>query len=422
MSNKKQILFMHQNFPGQYRHLAPALNDDKRFDVSALSIEKNNIQNIKQHYYTLAIGNNEKTHRLALEFEAKMIRAEAAAKKCIELKKEGLSPDIIISHPGWGETLFIKEVWPNAKLMNYFEFYYNTSNSDVDFDKVDGLNVDQDFNMYTKLIARNQPLLMSYMQSDALIAPTQFQANVAPKEIKKNIHVIHDGVDTNILKPYNDAFITITKDKGLTEEKELKLTKKNKIITFVNRTLEPYRGYHIFMRSLPQILEKHPDAYVLIIGEKHGVSYGAKPPDGKTYKDMFLDEVREDLKDHINQIKFLGRVDYKSLLSVFAISSAHIYLTYPFVLSWSMLEAMSMGCLVIGSKTEPVTEVLKDNYNGLLVDFHDHDELAKKVNECLSNKSDYDEIRKKARDTIIENYDLKSVCLPKQLELVESLF
>ena len=176
------------------------------------------------------------------------------------------------------------------------------------------------------------------------------------------------------------------------------------------------------MRSLPQILEKHPDAYVLIIGEKHGVSYGAKPPDGKTYKDMFLDEVREDLKDHINQIKFLGRVDYKSLLSVFAISSAHIYLTYPFVLSWSMLEAMSMGSLVIGSKTEPVTEVLKDNENGLLVDFHDHDALAKKVNECLSNKSDYDEIRKKARDTIIENYDLNSVCLPKQLELVESLF
>ena len=421
MSKKKQVLFMHQNFPGQYRHLAPALNENKNYEVSALSINKNHVPNIKQHFYTLNVGNNEKTHRLALEFEAKMIRAEAAALRCIELKKEGISPDVIISHPGWGETLFVKEVWPKAKIMNYFEFYYNTTESDVDFDKIDGLDVDKDFDMYSKLIARNQPLLMSYSESDALIAPTKFQASVAPEFIKKNIHIIHDGIDTNILKPYEDAFVTITKSAGLAEEKEMRLTKKDKIITFVNRTLEPYRGYHIFMRSLPKILEKHPDAYVLIIGGKEGVSYGANPPDGTTYKDMFFNEVKEDLKDHIERIKFLGRVDYRSLLSVFAISSAHIYFTYPFVLSWSMLEAMAMGCLIIGSKTEPVEEVIKDKVNGLLVDFHDHKALAEKVDLVLKNQDDFIKIRKKARETIVKGYDLKTVCLPKQVNLVESL-
>ncbi len=420
MSKKKNILFMHQNFPGQYRHLAPALNNNKNFEVSALSINKNDVPNIKQHFYSLSTGNNEKTHRLALEFEAKMIRAEAATLRCIELKKDGLNPNVIISHPGWGETLFIKEVWPEAKIMNYFEFYYNTSDSDVDFDKVDGLDVDKDFDMYSKLIARNQPLLMSYLESDALIAPTKFQASVAPEFIKKNIHVIHDGVDTNLLKPYKDAFVTMTKNEGLAE-KEIKLTKKDKIITFVNRTLEPYRGYHIFMRSLPKILEKHPDAYVLIIGGKEGVSYGANPPEGTTYKDMFFDEVKDDLKNHIDRIKFLGKVDYKSLLSIFAISSAHIYLTYPFVLSWSMLEAMSMGCLIIGSKTEPVEEVINDGINGILVDFHDHEALSEKVNLALENQKDFDKIREKARETIVKGYDLKSVCLPKQVNLVESL-
>ena len=199
------------------------------------------------------------------------------------------------------------------------------------------------------------------------------------------------------------------------------LTKKDKIVTFVNRNLEPYRGYHIFMRALPEILEKHPDAYILIVGE-FGVSYGATPKDGTSYKDKFLNEVRKDLKENIKRLRFLGRVDYNSLISMFRVSSAHVYLTYPFVLSWSMIEAMSVGSLVIGSDTEPVKEVISNNKNGLLVDFHDPKNLAKKVIEVLDNKDDYDVIRSEARKTVIKNYDLNTVRLPKQIELVESLF
>ena len=419
MSKKKQILFAHQNFPAQYKHLAPALSNRKDIEVSSLAITQRKIANINNYFYSLSTGNNDGTHRLALEFEAKMIRAESAAKRCIELREDGFEPDVVISHPGWGETLFIKEVWPKTKLLNYFEYYYHTNNSDVDFDNDPELHYEMGFDLYTKLIARNQPLLMSCLQSDAMISPTKFQADTAPNAFRDNIHVIHDGVDTDFLKPDDEAYITLSKESGLANE-VTKLTKKDKIITFVNRNLEPYRGYHIFMRALPEILDKHPDAYILIVGE-FGVSYGATPRDGISYKDKYLNEVRKDLKENIKRLRFLGRVDYNSLISMFRVSSAHIYLTYPFVLSWSMIEAMSVGSLVIGSDTEPVREVINNNKNGFLVDFHDPKNLAKKVIEVLDNKDEFDTIRSNARKSVIKNYDLNTICLPKQIELVESL-
>lgn len=422
MSKKKQILFVHQNFPAQFKSLAPALAKMDEYEVFSLSLSENkkNLKNtnFENYFYSLETGNNDGTHRLALEFEAKMLRAEAAAKKCISLKNKGLNPSLIISHPGWGETLFLQEIWPDTKLLNYFEFYYHTSNSDVDFDNDKDVNSDEGFNLYTKLIARNSPLLASYIQSDALIAPTKFQAGMAPDIIKDNINIIHDGVQTKLLKPYKDAYVTLSKSDLV--QKEQKLTKKDKIITFVNRNLEPYRGYHIFMRSLPEIMEKHPDAYVLIIGG-HDVSYGARPPEGTSYKNIYFDEVKDDLKKHIDRVRFLGRVDYQSLLALFAVSSVHVYFTYPFVLSWSMLEAMAMECLVIGSKTEPVEEVIKDSQNGFLIDFFDSKGLSAKVNEVLDNKDNFKKIRANARKTIIKNYDLDTVCLPKQIDLVESL-
>ena len=419
MGKKKHILFAHQNFPAQYKHLAPALSNRKNIEVSSLAITQRKIANINNYFYSLSTGNNDGTHRLALEFEAKMIRAESAAKRCIELREDGFEPDVVISHPGWGETLFIKEVWPKTKLLNYFEYYYHTNNSDVDFDNDPELHYEMGFDLYTKLIARNQPLLMSCLQSDAMISPTKFQADTAPNAFRDNIHVIHDGVDTDFLKPDDEAYITLSKESGLANE-VTKLTKKDKIITFVNRNLEPYRGYHIFMRALPEILDKHPDAYILIVGE-FGVSYGATPRDGISYKDKYLNEVRKDLKENIKRLRFLGRVDYNSLISMFRVSSAHIYLTYPFVLSWSMIEAMSVGSLVIGSDTEPVREVINNNKNGFLVDFHDPKNLAKKVIEVLDNKDEFDAIRSNARKSVIKNYDLNTICLPKQIELVESL-
>ncbi len=423
---KKKILFLHQNFPAQFKSLAPHLALNKNYEIYSLSLKKNrnkeeldeslsSMEDIVHYQYEITRGSTEDIHVLAAEFEAKMIRAEAVAKKCIDLKEGGLNPDLIINHPGWGEIYLLKDVWPEAKWLSYFEFYYNTKGSDIDFDLGEENHPKPGFDLFAKLRARNAPGMMSYLESDKLISPTEFQKSTAPNEFRKKIKVIHDGIDTNIIKPIKGISVEVE----IKNQIKLTLTKKDKIVTFINRNLEPYRGYHSFMRSIPGIQKKHPDALFLIIGGDK-VSYGAQSISGESYKNIYFNEVKDNLIDP-NKLLFLGKIEYDNLLKILSISSAHIYLTYPFVLSWSMLEAMALENIIIGSKTEPVEEIINHNKNGLLVDFFDINQISKTVNDVLSNPSKYQTIKKNARKTIISKYDLNKVCLPEQVKLVEGL-
>lgn len=425
---KKKILFLHQNFPGQYKHLARVLAEKTRHEIHSLSLDSettSSVEKLKEayskithHKYSISTINGKNVNRLAVEFETKMIRAESVLRKSLEMKENGFNPNLLIIHPGWGEGFLLKEVWPEAKILNYFEFFYNTRNSDVDFDLSESNHPNYDIELKTKLVARNAPFLSACNQSDVMISPTNFQKNTAPKEYRQKIKVIHDGIDTSALKSNPKSNITLSRKLENGDTETINLTKKNKVIAFVNRNLEPYRGYHIFMRSLPAIIKEHPDAYILIVGG-HGVSYGARPKNN-SYKDLYYDEIKDQIPKE-NNIKFLGFVDYQVLLSIFDIASVHIYLTYPFVLSWSMLESMSLGGLVIGSKTPPVEEVIKHNKNGLLVDFFDYKAISSKVIDILNNPSSYSKIRKEARKTVVENYDLYKNSIPKQMEIIESL-
>jgi len=412
MKNKKKILFVHQNFPAQYRHLSNALVD-KGYDVHTLSITQSNIEGMSNHHYKITRGSSDNINIWATEFETKMIRAEAAEKKAQELKKNGFIPNVIIGHPGWGETFFLKEVWPNAKLISYVEFYYKTKDSDIDFDRDFNEKIlKRDFKEYLhftslKLTARNAPFLATYSTSEYLIAPTYFQKNLIPKSLRDNVEVIHDGIDTNILKPNPE--VTITYDGK-------KFTKSDNIITYVSRALDPYRGFHILMKSLPKILKDNPNAYVFIIGEEKSSGYGAASPDGRSFKDIFFSEISHEIDT--DRVIFFGRVPYEEFIKVIQISSVHIYLTYPFILSWSILEAMSCESIVIASNTSPVTEVIKDNENGLLIDFFDFKALSDNVSKVLKNKEKYKSIGVNARKTILDNFDLEKKCLPAQLDLV----
>ena len=415
MAKKYKVLFIHQNFPGQYKHLAPALAKMKNIEAYSISKEDESLPNIKHYKYKIKNTNVPGVNNLAIEFETKMIRAKAVADLCLEMKGDGINPDVILSHPGWGESFLLKEVWPDAKFLNYFEFYYNTKDSDIDFDLKEKQRPDYDFNLRSKLRARNAPFLSAFEQSDIMISPTEFQKSTAPAIFQDLISVVHEGIDTKLIKPNANANLTL---KNETNGKIEEITKDNKVITFVNRNLEPYRGYHIFMRSLPDIIKNHPDAYILIVGGDQ-VSYGATPKEG-SYKDIYYNEIKNKIpKD--NRIRFLGKIPYNTFLNLIALSSVHVYLTYPFVLSWSMLEAMAMEALIIGSKTKPVEEVIKDNKNGLLVDFFDYKKLSLMVTDVLNNPEKYSSIKKEARKTIVDNYDLEKVCLPKQIEIFEKL-
>jgi glycosyltransferase involved in cell wall biosynthesis len=253
---------------------------------------------------------------------------------------------------------------------------------------------------------KNASSLLALSDCDRGIAPTTWQRSTFPKEYLDRIDVVHEGVDVDIVKPNRDASFQLTDGKTLTRDDE--------VLTYVTRNLEPLRGCHIFLRSLPRILKERPNAQVLIVGGD-GTSYGAQPPRGKTWKSIFFDEVKDKLD--LSRVHFTGVLPYDQYLSVLQISSAHVYLTYPFVTSWSLVEALSAGCLVIGSDTSPVRELI-DGSNGFLVPFFDIDGLSKQVIEVLAGGPHLDAIRAKARQSTVERYDKARICVPKLMSLL----
>lgn len=404
------ILFIHQNFPAQFKHLAPALAHSGH-QVLALSTRTGPaLAGVKQLVYPIRQASSEQIHNLAADFETKVIRAQACAEAMLQLKQQGFVPDLVIAHPGWGEALFVKEIFPATKTLFFLEFFYHAYGADTHFDS----EFEQE-NWFSdaKIRVKNATNLLSLQQMDFAYTPTAWQKQTFPALYHPQIRVIHDGIDTDYLQPQSDTSLTIQHN-----DVSLSLRPGDEIITFVNRNLEPYRGYHRFMRALPAILEARPKARVLLVGGDQ-LSYGAPAHAGKSWKQVMLDELGSQLD--LSRVHFLGALPYESYLQVLRVSAVHVYLTYPFVLSWSMLEAMALGCLVVGSRTAPVTEVIQHGENGLLVDFFNQDELVAAVTDALAHPETYREIRQQARQHIVTHYDLQRRCLPAQLQLVQQL-
>ena len=403
-----KYLFVHQNMPGQYKHICQRLAADK--DNSVVFITKREgleLPNIKKVLYKPHREPAESTHRYIREAERGILHGQEVARKALALKAQGFVPDVIVGHPGWGETLYLKDVYPDTPLLGFFEFYYHSVGSDVGFDPESPVTLDTHCRIRTKNIIQ----FMGIEAADAGMSPTYWQFQQYPEEFQYKISVIHDGIDTKVCVPDSGAFLEIRNTDGVTT----RLNQGEEIVTFVVRNLEPYRGFPQFMRAAELILKRRPKAKIIIVGGDD-VSYGRALPDGQTYRKQMLEEVDLDM----SRVFFIGRVPYSTYLKVIQVSGVHVYLTYPFVLSWSMLEAMSSECLVVASSTPPVTEVVKDGVNGLLVDFFDHESIAARVDEVLDHKDRMAAIRKKARQTIVQNFELES-CLTAQLKLIESL-
>ena len=408
-----KILFIHQNFPGQFKHLAPALAKHGHDTVAlTLRVEKPTKWNgVRVLPYKLKPRAAQNTHPWLVDFDTKVTRAEACYHAAVQLREQGFTPDLIIAHPGWGESLFLKDVWPKAKMAIYCELYHKAEYPHTGFDKEFRPEIRATEAMRLRL--KNVNNHEHFDIADAGISPTAFQADTFPPEFRDKITVCHDGIHTDVLTPDSAARLTLPTGETL--------TRKDELITFVNRNLEPYRGYHVFMRALPRLLKERPNARVLIVGGDD-VSYGARPPKGQTWKQIFIDEVRSQIPDQDwTRVHFLGRIPYDQFQSLLKVSRVHVYLTYPFVLSWSLFETMSVQGAIVASKTAPVEEAIIHGQNGRLVDFFDKDALFEEVTRLLDNASEREELGRAARKLIVNNYDLASICLPKQLSWVESL-
>jgi glycosyltransferase involved in cell wall biosynthesis len=260
---------------------------------------------------------------------------------------------------------------------------------------------------------KNLNNLLHFDIADAGLSPTHWQASTFPLPFRDRITVVHDGIDTEAVRP--DPNVTITLGNGLA------LSRNDEVVTFVNRNLEPYRGYHTFMRALPSLLRQRPNAQVLIVGGD-SVSYGAKPAGDSTWKTIFANEVRPQISDaDWARVHFLGNLPYQQFIPLLQLSTVHVYLTYPFVLSWSLLEAMSAGCAIVASDTAPLREAIRHNETGLLVDFFDANALAEHVGALLADTQTRKKLGENARTFARAHYDLKTQCLPGQIAWVEQL-
>lgn len=401
-----KILFVHQNFPGQYLHLARHLAALPGNEVVFITQRKDaTLPGIKNIVYAPQRSITNGIHHYLLDTEAGVLNAQMVAREALELKKTGFVPDVMLGHNGWGEIWYLKDVFPQTPLIGYFEFFYSLYGADVGFDSNDVPIFDDAPRIRTKNIGN----LIALEAADLGQTPTKWQKSLYPDKYQSMLHVVHEGIDTNIIVPNEQVQVHLV-GAGIT------LTRDDEVVTYVARNLEPYRGFPSFMRSLPTILTQHPKAHILIVGGNE-VSYGHRLNNGQTHRQLLLDELGDSID--LRRVHFLGKVPYPTFLQVLQISRVHVYLTYPFVLSWSMLEAMSAGCMLVASKTSPVEEVIRHGENGFLVDFFSPADIAESVSSVLkAGRDGYAAIRDNARRTIIEKYDLHSICLPKQLQIL----
>lgn len=400
-----RILFLHPNFPAQFRHLAATLAQDSNNQVVyGTSRKQGNLPGVTKVLFTPSRQVAPETHHYVRSLETAVLNGQAVYRVAQKLKDEGFVPDVVYGHSGWGPTLFIKDLFPQSRLLCYFEWFYRAQGSDCDFDPAMEFTIDDQL----RVRVRNAPILLDLYSCDRGLTPTQWQQQQFPSEFQSKLRVLHDGIDTSFFKPNPGA-------KLILPAIGLDLSQVDELVTYVARGMEPYRGFPQFMRSVAVIQKRRPNCHAVVVGEE-GVFYGRNLPDGKTYKQMMLEELPQ---LDLSRLHFTGRLSYDEYLQVLQASSVHIYLTYPFVLSWSMLEALSTGCLILGSSTSPVQEVIRDGENGLLVDFFSPEAIADRVDQVLEADDRMATIRANARETILQQYDLARL-LPEHLQWINT--
>ncbi|MEM9223905.1 MAG: glycosyltransferase [Pseudomonadota bacterium] len=395
-----RILFLHNNFPGQYRRIANHLRNDKNVEMLAGTLKSNEQDfGVQRVNYALHRDITEKIHPTLVATERAVLTAQATFQALYPLHKDGWEPDLVCAHSGWGPSLLIKELWPKTKLLSLFEWYYNARGSDADF--LEPINHDSAARAHFK----NFPILADVATMDWGTSPTTWQWSQFPERLRQQISVLHEGVDCDFFCP-GEASLTVG---------EHTFTADDEVITYVARGMEPYRGFPQFMEAVALLQARRPNLHVIIAG-KDRVAYGKRREDGKTYREHALESLDLDQE----RVHFLGLVPLSTLQSMFRITRAHVYLTVPFVLSWSMLEAMAAGALVVGSDTAPVRELVEDGRTGVLTDFFDAQKIAGTIETVLRGDINTGPIKAAARDKIATNYALPLI-LPRQWALMRAV-
>lgn len=405
-----KILFVHQNMPGQYREMIGwlAAQGDHQLVFLTQRHPAPQLPGVKTVQYKAHHRPDKEAYGLSKVWEEATGAGFGAAMAARKLQKDtGFKPDIILGHTGWGELLFMKDIWPDVPVLGFFEYFYLNDGGPVGFDPEDPPSEHSPF----LLRARNAVPNANLDAVDLGTVPTRWQRDSFPARFHDHLYTCHDGIRTDLLKPNPDVSLSLGRlDQPITRDDE--------VLTFMARNLERTRGFHVFMRALPEILEARPTARVLVIGG-NGTSYGK----ASDHAGGLRGEMEAELGHRVDwsRVHFLGQVPYDAYQQVIQISRCHLYLTMPFVLSWSCLEAMSMGATMVATDVGPVREAITHGETGLLVDFFDPAALAKQVVEVLAHPDDYAHLGPNARAHVVEKYDFLTRCLPEHLARMNSL-
>ncbi len=404
-----KILFVHQNFPGQYREIFQWLIAQGGHEIVFLT-QRRDVKQVKGArivHYATHHKPPESAYAASKYWEECCGNGLGAAFAAKKLDAEGFRPDIVVGHVGWGELTFLKEVWGDVPILGFFEYYFLARGGSVGFDPEFPASDHAPFLMH----ARNAVNFANIQTVDLGLSPTMFQRDTFPESFHAKIYVKHDGIRTEKLTPDASASVPL-------ERLGRAVTREDEIFTYMARNMEPTRGFHKFMRALPHILDARPNARALIIGGNE-VSYGK----ASASKGGYRAEMEREVGDRVDwsRVHFLGKVPYAAYRQIIQVSRCHVYLTVPFVLSWSCMESMSMGATIVASDTAPVREVITHGETGLLVDFHDHEALARQVTEVLARPGDVAHMGPAARRHMVEAYDFETVCLPEHIRRMNSL-
>ncbi len=404
-----KLLFLHQNFPGQYRQLVDFLVAQGGHEIVFLTQRRGvpETPGLRVIRYAPHHRPAKDAYGLSRYWEECAGAGFGAAQAAAALKEEGFTPDVILGHVGWGELTFLKQVWEDVPIIGFFEYYFLAKGGSVGFDPEFPANAHTPFIMH----ARNAVNYINLETVDVGQSPTHWQKNSYPESFHSKIYTCHDGIRTDQLTPDPDASIELGRlGRAVTRDDE--------IFTYMARNMEPTRGFHVFMRALPHILKARPNARALIIGGNE-TSYGKESSAEGGYRA----EMEREVGDAVDwsRVHFLGRVPFEDYQRIIQISRCHIYLTVPFVLSWSLLESMSMGATIVASDVAPVREAITHGETGLLVDFFQPEQLAAEVVKVLGSPADYAHLGPAARAHVVETYDFLTRCLPEHIAQINAL-
>lgn len=405
-----KILFLHPNMPGQYKHVVRACAADPSNQLVFLTNPgKPDIPGVSKVEYAGSGAPDNLLRHLAsvymLRFAGHVTAAEAVWRACERLKRQGFVPDVIVAHLGWGSGLFLRDAYPRVPILNYAEFYFHASGADRGFLPGDVVTPREAH----RLRLNNAAILFGLTESDWCVTPTFFQRDAHPAIFHPKISILHDGVDARSIRPDPEARYALPDGRVLTTADE--------VVTYVSPVLEAYRGFPQFMEAASLLMAERPRCHVVVVGQERGSGYGHPPAEGQP---TCLQDALSRLPFDRSRLHILGPLAHQRMVRVMQVSSAHVYLTVPFVLSWSMIEAMAAGCLVVGSDTAPVREVIEHGRNGLLVDMLSPAAIAGAVSRALDDRGGSRELRRRARETVLERYALRAV-MPGQLTLIRDV-